>query len=169
MRNEENRKLWRFSELEHHHDNLVTSLYYALVDKSIIYVATRWAESTHQRVVLQQTIETQHVEHRNHPRKTSEFFLGVMLHTRKKFGYLFKFSITKVSVCNCVSLIINLLFAAICGSCGTLLLLIFWSATTSTNTVYRSRIRRPYRNANWATLFLERQWVVYSYFKWNSC
>ena len=44
-----------FSEGEHIHDDPVANLGYVLVQKSIVYVTTRLAKSTHQHVILQQT------------------------------------------------------------------------------------------------------------------
>ena len=43
-----------FSEGEHI-DDPVASLGYVIVHKSIVYVTTRLAKSTHQQVILQQT------------------------------------------------------------------------------------------------------------------
>ena len=44
-----------FSEGEHIHDDPAASLGYVLVHKSIVYVTTWLAKSTHQQVILQQT------------------------------------------------------------------------------------------------------------------
>ena len=47
-----------FSKVERVHDDQVESLEYALVYKSIIYVTTLLAKSTHQQVISQQNTQS---------------------------------------------------------------------------------------------------------------
>ena len=59
-----------FYKVKHRHEALVTSLDYANIHKSIIYVTTRVAKCTN----LNKTPITQPVEGFMHPRKTSDIF-----------------------------------------------------------------------------------------------
>ena len=60
-----------FSKVEHKHDNPVTSLDYAHVNKSIIYVTTRLAKSTHQQVIMQKK-KTPQIKHFPHLKQISD-------------------------------------------------------------------------------------------------
>ena len=62
-----------FSEVKHIHDDLVASLDYVPVYKSIIYVRIWLVKSTHQQVILQQNAQNTAIERFLHPRKTSDF------------------------------------------------------------------------------------------------